>query len=32
MDKQRIIDLLDQLSPILVGKEETVGKKLTEKL
>ncbi|HEM6119740.1 TPA: hypothetical protein U2D44_001598 [Streptococcus suis] len=32
MDKQRIIDLLDQLSPILAGKEETVGKELTEKL
>lgn len=32
MDKHRIIDLLDQLSPILAGKEETVGKELTEKL
>ncbi|HEL2027255.1 TPA: hypothetical protein ACGO48_000385 [Streptococcus suis] len=32
MDKQRIIDLLDQLSPILAGKEETIGKALTEKL
>lgn len=32
MDKQRIIDLLDQLSPILAGKEETIGKELTEKL
>ncbi|MDG4501302.1 hypothetical protein [Streptococcus suis] len=32
MDKQRIIDLLNQLSPILAGKEETVGKELTEKL
>ncbi|HFR3505043.1 TPA: hypothetical protein ACHVAK_001899, partial [Streptococcus suis] len=31
-DKQRIIDLLDQLSPILAGKEETIGKELTEKL
>ncbi|HEM5997519.1 TPA: hypothetical protein U2B30_000924 [Streptococcus suis] len=32
MDKHRIIDLLDQLSPILAGKEETIGKELTEKL
>ncbi|CYV00758.1 Uncharacterised protein [Streptococcus suis] len=32
MDKQRIIDLLNQLSPILAGKEETIGKALTEKL
>ncbi|HEL2402385.1 TPA: hypothetical protein TZS69_001359 [Streptococcus suis] len=32
MDKQRVIDLLDQLSPILAGKEETIGKELTEKL
>ncbi|WP_105124596.1 hypothetical protein [Streptococcus suis] len=32
MDKQRVIDLLDQLSPILAGKEETTGKELTEKL
>ncbi|HFI0136031.1 TPA: hypothetical protein ACGOZZ_001899 [Streptococcus suis] len=32
MDKKRIIELLDQLSPILAGKEETIGKKLTEKL
>ncbi|MGQ7461494.1 hypothetical protein ACTGZQ_02935 [Streptococcus suis] len=32
MDKQRIIDLLDQLSPILAGKEEEIGKELTEKL
>ncbi|HEM5299509.1 TPA: hypothetical protein U1383_001216 [Streptococcus suis] len=32
MDKQRVIDLLDQLSPILAGKEETIGKALTEKL
>ncbi len=32
MDKQRVIDLLDQLSPILAGKEETIGKGLTEKL
>ncbi|HEP1833049.1 TPA: hypothetical protein VB850_001385 [Streptococcus suis] len=32
MDKQRIIDLLDQLSPILAGKEETIGNELTEKL
>ncbi|CYV42703.1 hypothetical protein [Streptococcus suis] len=28
MDKQRIIDLLNQLSPILAGKEETIGKEL----
>ncbi|HEL9598126.1 TPA: hypothetical protein U0J99_000629 [Streptococcus suis] len=32
MDKQRVTDLLDQLSPILAGKEETIGKGLTEKL
>ncbi|MFM0899429.1 hypothetical protein P7J55_04005 [Streptococcus suis] len=32
MDKKRIIELLDQLSPILAGEEETIGKKLTEKL
>ncbi|HEL1767145.1 TPA: hypothetical protein TXV04_000214 [Streptococcus suis] len=32
MDKKRVIELLDQLSPILAGKEETVGKELTEKL
>lgn len=32
MDKKRVIELLDQLSPILSGKEETVGKELTEKL
>lgn len=32
MDKQRVIDLLDRLSPILAGKEETIGKELTEKL
>ncbi|HEL1950210.1 TPA: hypothetical protein U1391_000741 [Streptococcus suis] len=32
MDKKRVIDLLDQLSPILSGKEETIGKELTEKL
>ncbi|WP_105107093.1 hypothetical protein [Streptococcus suis] len=32
MDKKRVIDLLDQLSPILAGKEETIGKELTEKL
>ncbi|HFI0127243.1 TPA: hypothetical protein ACGO9G_001919 [Streptococcus suis] len=32
MDKKRIIELLDQLSPILSGKEETIGKELTEKL
>ncbi|HFI0790666.1 TPA: hypothetical protein ACGO62_000665 [Streptococcus suis] len=32
MDKERVINLLDQLSPILAGKEETIGKKLTEKL
>ncbi|MBL6538519.1 hypothetical protein JNG37_07200 [Streptococcus suis] len=32
MDKERVINLLDQLSPILAGKEETVGKELTEKL
>lgn len=32
MNKERIIDLLDQLSPILSGKEETIGKELTEKL
>ncbi|HFI0936761.1 TPA: hypothetical protein ACGO17_001909 [Streptococcus suis] len=32
MDKKRVIELLDQLSPILAGKEETIGKKLTEKL
>ncbi|HFI0448221.1 TPA: hypothetical protein ACGOY6_000420 [Streptococcus suis] len=32
MDKKRIIELLDQLSPILAGKEETIAKELTEKL
>ncbi|HFI0507309.1 TPA: hypothetical protein ACGOZ0_001333 [Streptococcus suis] len=32
MDKERVINLLDQLSPILAGKEETIGKELTEKL
>lgn len=32
MDKKSVIDLLDQLSPILAGKEETIGKELTEKL
>ncbi|HFI0797308.1 TPA: hypothetical protein ACGO6Z_000566 [Streptococcus suis] len=32
MDKKRIIELLDQLSPILAGKEEAIGKDLTEKL
>ncbi|HFI0159230.1 TPA: hypothetical protein ACGORW_001426 [Streptococcus suis] len=32
MDKQRVIDLLDQLSPILAEKEKTIGKELTEKL
>ncbi|HFI0578149.1 TPA: hypothetical protein ACGO28_001022 [Streptococcus suis] len=32
MDKKRVIELLDQLSPILAGKEETIGKDLTEKL
>ncbi|HFR3475012.1 TPA: hypothetical protein ACHU97_000901 [Streptococcus suis] len=32
MDKKRVIELLDQLSPILSGKEETVGKELTKKL
>ncbi|MFI3087929.1 hypothetical protein [Streptococcus sp. 2022WUSS037] len=32
MDKKRIIELLDQLSPILAGKEESIGKELTEKL
>ncbi|HFI0424238.1 TPA: hypothetical protein ACGOWZ_000812 [Streptococcus suis] len=32
MDKERVINLLDQLSPILSGKEETIGKELTEKL
>lgn len=32
MDKKRIIELLGQLSPILSGKEETIGKELTEKL
>lgn len=32
MDKQRVIELLDQFSPILSGKEETIGKELTEKL
>ncbi|HEM5239753.1 TPA: hypothetical protein U1365_000603 [Streptococcus suis] len=32
MDKKRVIELLDQLSPILSGKEETIGKALTEKL
>ncbi|HEL2056104.1 TPA: hypothetical protein TY413_001423 [Streptococcus suis] len=32
MDKQHIIDLLDQLSPILAEKEKTIGKELTEKL
>ncbi|HFI0235412.1 TPA: hypothetical protein ACGOVC_001000 [Streptococcus suis] len=30
MDKERVINLLDQLSPILAGKEETIGKELTE--
>ncbi|HFI0106906.1 TPA: hypothetical protein ACGOV5_001498 [Streptococcus suis] len=32
MDNKRVIELLDQLSPILAGKEETIGKDLTEKL
>ncbi|HFI0645190.1 TPA: hypothetical protein ACGO4K_000985 [Streptococcus suis] len=32
MDKKRVIELLDQLSPILAEKEETIGKELTEKL
>lgn len=32
MDKPHVIDLSDQLSPILAGKEETIGKELTEKL
>ncbi|MFM0855861.1 hypothetical protein P7J58_07725 [Streptococcus suis] len=32
MNKERVINLLDQLSSILAGKEETIGKKLTEKL
>ncbi|HFI0631871.1 TPA: hypothetical protein ACGO4G_000408 [Streptococcus suis] len=32
MDKKRVIELLDQLSPILAGKEETIGKEPTEKL
>ncbi|HEM3518728.1 TPA: hypothetical protein U1B48_001621 [Streptococcus suis] len=32
MDKERVINLLDQLSPILAGKEETIGKELMEKL
>ncbi|HEP1819571.1 TPA: hypothetical protein VB845_001391 [Streptococcus suis] len=32
MDKKRIIELLDQLSPILAEKEKTIGKELTEKL
>ncbi|HFI2433960.1 TPA: hypothetical protein ACGOYM_001072 [Streptococcus suis] len=32
MDKERVINLLDQLSPILAGKAETIGKELTEKL
>lgn len=32
MDKKRVIELLDQLSPILAGKEETIGKELSEKL
>ncbi|HEL2737866.1 TPA: hypothetical protein UDO34_000640 [Streptococcus suis] len=32
MDKKRVIESLDQLSPILSGKEETIGKELTEKL
>ncbi|HEM2809576.1 TPA: hypothetical protein U0616_001368 [Streptococcus suis] len=32
MDKQRVIELLDQFSPILAGKEQTIGKELTEKL
>ncbi|WP_099832799.1 hypothetical protein [Streptococcus suis] len=32
MDKKRIIELLDQLSPILAGKEEEIGKEKTGKL
>lgn len=32
MDKERVINLLDQFSPILAGKEETIGKELTKKL
>ncbi|HFU4001211.1 TPA: hypothetical protein ACGO3D_001327 [Streptococcus suis] len=32
MNKERVINLLDQLSPILAGKEETIGKELTKKL
>ncbi|HFI0563691.1 TPA: hypothetical protein ACGO35_001407 [Streptococcus suis] len=32
MDKERVIELLDQLSPILAGKEEEIGKEKTVKL
>ncbi|MFM0785513.1 hypothetical protein [Streptococcus suis] len=32
MDKKRVIELLDQLSPILAGKEEEIGKEKTGKL
>ncbi|HFI0214774.1 TPA: hypothetical protein ACGO10_001652 [Streptococcus suis] len=32
MDKKRIIELLDKLSPILAGKEEEIGKEKTVKL
>ncbi|CYX25275.1 hypothetical protein HO757_08585 [Streptococcus suis] len=32
MDKERVINLLDQLSSILAGKEEEIGKEKTGKL
>ncbi|WP_029187082.1 hypothetical protein [Streptococcus suis] len=32
MDKERVINLLDQLSPILAGKEKEIGKEKTVKL
>ncbi|HEM3635373.1 TPA: hypothetical protein U1C44_000823 [Streptococcus suis] len=32
MNKERVINLLDQLSSILTGKEEEIGKEKTEKL
>ncbi|HEM6085602.1 hypothetical protein P7J26_02810 [Streptococcus suis] len=32
MNKERVINLLDQLSSILAGKEEEIGKEKTEKL
>ncbi|HFI0116170.1 TPA: hypothetical protein ACGPB2_001614 [Streptococcus suis] len=32
MNKERVINLLDQLSSILAGKEEEIGKEKTEKV